>query len=577
MKKLIRSLSEKLNIVVSNFSFAEKIVFGIFTTVFVLSALLLLLQINDKFLIKVPKAGGTLNEGVIGTPRFINPLLAISETDKDLTMLIYSGLSRTTPEGEIIPDLASSYEISEDGLEYTFKIRDDAQFHDGEKVTADDVVFTIEKAKDPIIKSPKRANWEGVSVEKISDDEVRFTLTQAYSPFLLNTTLGILPKHIWSNVSSEEFAFTQINVEPIGSGPYEISKIKRSSSGIAERYELKSFDKFTLGKPYIKNINFSFFKNEDALITALKNGEINSVNSIQPENAKALYEKGYRIQEYPLPTIFGVFFNQSKAPILASKTVRTALDTAIDKNEIVNSVLKGYGNPANGPIPESIIPFEQLSGADQISDTENQFRIEEAKSILTDAGFKPNENGILQRETSEGIEILSFSISTSNVPELVLAAEKVIETWKNLGADVTLKVFDPNDFTTNVIRPRNYDSILFGEIIGRDLDFFAFWHSSQRNDPGLNIADYANIDVDAALLSARQLDNGPERIEKFRVFVKEIKNDVPAVFLYSPNFIYIVPEKLQGVVPKNIETSHERFLSVYDWYLETDTVWRIFN
>lgn len=560
---------------IKSFSFSEKLIFGFFTTIFILSSLLILMQINDKFMVQVPKTGGTLTEGIIGTPRFINPLLAISEADKDLTLLIYSGLTRTTPDGKTIPDLANSYEVSEDGLEYIFKIREDAVFHDGESVTADDVIFTIEKAKDGIIKSPKRANWEGVGVEKISDLEIKFTLAQPYSPFIFNTTLGILPEHIWKNVSSEEFAFTQVNIEPIGSGPYELSKIKRNSSGIAERYELKAFDKFTLGKPYIKNIHLVFFKNEDLLISALKNRQISSVNSIQPANAKNLDGFKFNVQEHPIPSVFGVFFNQSKAPILVSKTVRKALDAAINRDALIQNVLNGYGVVANSPIPSSVVPFTQISDENVVE--ENTFNIEKAKSILEDGGFSLNENGVMQREVSGGVEILSFSISTANVPELVAAAEQVIESWKSIGADVTLKVFDPNDFNQNVIRPRNYDAILFGEIIGRDMDFYAFWHSSQRNDPGLNIADYANIDVDAVLEDIRQMEESPEKIEKFRTFAQEIKNDIPAVFLYSPNFIYVVPEKLQGVVPKNIETPSERFLSVYNWYLETDTVWRIFN
>jgi len=576
VKKVIRLFSKEFNNTVRSFSFVEKIVFGIFSLIFVLSALLILIQINDRFLVEVPKKGGTLIEGVVSAPRFINPLLAISETDRDLTALVYSGLTRITPEGNVIPDLASSFEVSEDGLQYTFKIREDAVFHDGEQITADDVIFTIEKAKDPVIKSVKRANWEGVSVEKISDEEIIFTLAQPYSPFLFNTTLGILPEHIWKDVSAEEFAFTQINIEPIGSGPYELSRVKRNSSGIPEEYRLKAFDDFTLGKPYIKNINFVFLKNENDLIQAFKNERVTSINSIQPYNAKFLSESGFNVQEYPLPRIFGVFFNQSKAPIFASKTVRNALNTAVNRDLLVQNVLDGYGSKIDSPIPPSIVPFTQISETDSEIKT-NLGNIESAKEILSEGGFKPNEKGIMQRETTNGVEVLSFSISTSNVPELVAAAEDVIESWKAIGAEVTLKVFDPNDFNQNVIRPRNYDAILFGEIIGRDLDFYAFWHSSQRNDPGLNIADYANIDVDAVLESARQLDNSPERIEKFRIFAKEIQNDVPAVFLYSPNFIYVIPEKLKGEVPKNIETPSERFLSVYNWYLETDKVWRIFN
>lgn len=580
MKNFLGRFGKKLNTTIKSFSFAEKIIFGFFAIIFSLSALLILLEINSNFLVEIPKSGGTLHEGVIGTPRFINPLLAMSETDRDITTLVYSGLTRTTPDGKIIPDLAESYSVSEDGLEYIFTLREDIVFHDGSVVSVDDIIFTIEKAKDPTIKSPKRANWEGVTVEKISDTEIQFVLAQPYSPFLFNTTLGILPKHIWENVSSEEFAFTQRNIQPIGSGPYEVVKVRRNSSGIAEKYELKSFKKFTLGRPYIDNIYFSFFKNEDELLSAFSSGNIDSINSIEPLSAKGLSEDGYTVTEFSLPRIFGVFFNQSKAPIFASKTVRSALNTAIDRDMIVKNILHGYGDKATGPIPQSVIPFIKINESDisnEVENISNETKKEEAKKILTDAGFSLNEKGIMQRKTKDGVEVLSFSVSTANVPELVAVAEQVIETWKEIGAEVTLKVFDPNDFNQNVIRPRNYDSLLFGEVIGRDLDFFAFWHSSQRNDPGLNIADYANINVDSALDSARKLGDSPERIEKLRVFVNEVQKDIPAVFLYSPNFIYVVPENLKGVVPENISTPSERFLSVYNWYLKTDTVWRIFN
>ena len=118
---------------------------------------------------------------------------------------------------------------------------------------------------------------------------------------------------------------------------------------------------------------------------------------------------------------------------------------------------------------------------------------------------------------------------------------------------------------------------MFGEIIGRDLDFYAFWHSSQRNDPGLNIADYANIDVDAALEDARVIENSPDKIEELRIFTREVEKDIPAAFIYSPDFIYVIPTNLNGIIPSNLATPAERFLSSYDWYLETDTVWKIFN
>ena len=160
----------------------------------------MLLKVNQYFIVEVPSSGGIYKEGIVGTPRFINPVLSISDADRDLTSLVYSGLMRQHTDDTLIPDLAETVEISEDGLSYFFKIRDDAVFHDGEPVTSEDIIFTILTTQNPIIKSPKRANWDGITIEKIDDKNLTFHLQQPYAPFLNNTTLGILPKHIWQGV-----------------------------------------------------------------------------------------------------------------------------------------------------------------------------------------------------------------------------------------------------------------------------------------------------------------------------------------------------------------------------------------
>jgi peptide/nickel transport system substrate-binding protein len=566
-------LSSKIAQAIASFSLTEKILFGLFGIIFIISSLVLLYNLNNRLMIHVPRFGGTHQEGVIGTPRSINPLLAVSETDRDLSTLIYSGLMRITPEGTLIPDLALEYNLNEDGTEYTFIIRGDAVFHDGEKVTADDVVFTIKKAQDPAIKSPKRADWEGVLVEKVSDQEVRFILPQAYSPFLFNTTLGILPEHIWKDVSSEEFPFTQRNIEPIGSGPYSVGQVKRNASGVTERFALDAFSKFTLGRPYIKHIVFTFYKNEDELITALREKSVQAINSISPDKAIVLEHEGFRTLHFPLPRIFGVFFNQSQAPILASQTVRSALNTAVDRKHIIDTVLSGYATEITGPAPAHLVSLTNFTSTKAAETDITLTPTEQAVAILDRGGFAPNESGVMERKTKDAVDTVKLNLATADVPELVAVAEQVVVQWRAAGIDANLKVFDRTDFTQNVIRPRKYDAILFGEVIGRDLDFYPFWHSSQRTDPGLNIADYANITVDTALEKSRTLTDGPDRTEKIRTFMHEVEEDTPAVFLYSPDFIYIVPQTLEGIIPKYIGTPSDRFLAVYNWYLETDTVW----
>lgn len=581
MKKVKKILSTRYSLAplvalertVQSFSPFERVAFYVLSVLLVVGAIGLVFNVNNLFLTSVPARGGILTEGIVGSPRFLNPLLALSDGDRDLTSLVYSGLLRATPEGTLIPDLAENYSLSDDGLSYTFVLREDATFHDKRPVTADDVIFTMEKAKDPALKSPKRANWEGVSVEKLSDREVKLTLKQPYSPFLENATMGILPKHIWGSADADGFAFSPFNTEAVGSGPYRIGKIRRNASGIPVVYELVPFDGSTLGAPYIAEITFRFYPNEEAILSALDRGEIESASSLSPEAARTLAEKNMRIERTPLPRVFAVFFNQNQAPIFADKDVRTALTLATDKDALVDSVLEGYGVPIEGPVPPLVLDDEHSLAA-----TTTDARLAEAARLLDRAKWKLNEStGIREKTRGKEVEMLSFTLATSDVPVLKTSAQLVAEMWKRVGADVKVGVYESGDLNQNIIRPRKFEALLFGEIIGRELDLFAFWHSSQRNDPGLNIAMYTNTKVNQLLDEARKVSDPEQRLDDYRKAVAAIKADAPAVFLYSPEFIYAVPEKIRGFRLEHITTQSDRFLGIAGWYTDTEKIWNVFT
>ncbi len=560
--------SDRIMNVIRSFSLTEKTIFFVFATILVVSGLSLLYRVNKLFLVQVPDYGGSLSEGVIGSPRFINPLLASSDIDKDLTSLVYSGLLKADSSGALTPDLAESYTVSNDSLIYTFKIKPSAIFHDGTKVTADDVVFTVEKAQDSDLKSPREANWSGVKVEKIDTETVSFTLKQPYSAFIQNATLGILPKEIWSKASIEEFPFSQFNTKPVGTGPYKIDYITYTSSGLPSEYHLVSFNKYALGKPFITKFVLKSYQSEKELIQAYKDGDIESLHSISPKELPALQVASDEILLSPLPRIFGVFFNQNVAPVFVNKEVRQALNIATDKQAIIDSVLGGYGQQIDNPIPQSTIAAATSTNAN---------RLEAAKNILTKAGWKLNENGIFEKKDKKETTLLSFSISTGNVPELKETAYLLQKQWQELGARVEVKVFEIGDLNQNIIKPRKYDSLLFGEVVGRDMDLYPFWHSSQRNSPGLNIALYTNLKADKLLENIRASSVPEDRAGYFSSLKKEILTDSPAVFTYSPYFIYIVPKKVQKVSIGNVTTPGERFADISKWYIETNNVWKIFT
>lgn len=573
--------SKALECVYDRFSPAERFLCVVFAALLVLGAARLVYSVNARFLTEVPAAGGELREGIIGSPRFLNPLLALSDADRDLTALIYSGLLRATPEGALIPDLAERVDTAKDGLSYTFHIRKEATFHDGTPVTADDVVFTIQKAQDPALKSPKRANWEGVSAEKKGEREVTLTLKQPYAPFLENATLGILPHRLWKEVETEQFPFSSFNLNAVGSGPYRVTSVKRNALGIPLSIELSPFKNYALGAPYISRVVMRFYANEKELLAGFYRGEVESMNTVTPEAAKRLEDEGYRVERTPLPRIFGVFFNPNQSSLLAEKAVRQAVELATDKETLVNTVLYGYGVPVDDPVPPLLLNTRRAAA------TSTAVRLAEANLILERAKWKqPQANDIREKakglpargaQAGKEVQKLSFALTTSDVPELREGAELLKEMWRRIGIETQVQIFGAGDLNQNVIRPRKFDALLFGEIVGRELDLFAFWHSSQRNDPGLNIAMYTNSGVDRLLEEARRVTDPEKRVENYEKALAAIKNDTPAVFLYSPEFIYVLPQRVRGFARGRTTVPSERFLDVHHWYIDTEKVWDIFT
>ena len=318
----------------------------------------MLTSIDRAASVDIPARGGSLTEGEVGPARFINPILTVSQPDQDLTELVYSGLTRQLPDGSYVPDLASKYTVSTDGTIYTFTIRSNAKFQDGTPVTAEDVLFTIAATQDPNLKSPQAANWIGVTVSSPDAHTVVFTLPHAYAPFIDNTTLGILPKHLWQNVSDEEYPFNPLNTRPIGSGPYKVSSVSTDSTGSATRYDLVPFGGYTLGAPYLSKITFIFYPDDQSMEKAFNSGEIDAMAGVSPSDLSSLTRTDTSIVKTPLPRVFGVFFNQGHNVVLADASVRAALNAAVDKQAIVTTVLGGYGVTLDGPIPPGVLGDE---------------------------------------------------------------------------------------------------------------------------------------------------------------------------------------------------------------------------
>lgn len=576
----------------ASFTKKQSVIFLSLVVLSIILVVILLAKINSTFMVSVPVSGGSITEGIIGVPTLVNPVGAITDADKDLTALVYSGLMRKDEYGEIIPDLASSYEISPDGKNYTFILKDDARFHDGEKVTADDVVFTIEKIKDPIVKSPRRMSWDGVSVYKTDDKTVVFTLAQPYISFLDNTTIGILPVHLWKDVNVNEFNINPLNTsKAIGSGPYKIVSVSKNNDGIPEEYKLKRFTRFALGKPLIKRINIVSFSNEKDLIKALTNGSIDQAGGVSSENSEMLEKEGFAIHTATLPRIFGIFFNSEKNKIFSDENVVRAIDMGIDRQEIVNKILGGYGSVIHNPVPGDVVYDENIENYERS-------RVDEAVNLLDKAGWKLGEDGIRTKggttskvvtkkvngktvkqtvNSQEPLTRLSFSIITGDTPELRQTAELIKEQLAKIGVEVNIdRVYETGQLN-QLIRAREYEALFFGQVVNHESDLYSFWHSSQKRDPGLNIAMYNNPKVDSALELIQKILKPEDRMGKYENLKKEFDAKIPAILIYSPEYIYATSPSLNNIYLETITISSDRLSSVYKWAADRDNVWKIFT
>ncbi len=523
-----------------------------------------------------PNYGGNMTEGLVGAPKHINPLLAQSnDADKDLAGLIYAGLVKHDGFGEIKGDLAESYQISDDGLTYTFKLREGLSWHDGRSLNADDVIFTILTAQNADYGSSQRILWQGVDASKTDDRTVVFKLKNKYAQFLGNATLGILPKHIWENIKPASFGLSEFNLKPIGSGPYEFSKIRRDTFGNIKSFELKASDKYYLGKPYISRITFKFYPSETDAVGGYNNNEIDGLGAISTQNLGSIRFLGQlKIKKLNLPRYFAIFFNQNRNKQLSDKNVRLGLSHATDKREILDKILSGNGSVVDSPMMPGIIDLPD-------SVTKYEFDAELANKILDEAGWKypasssadikirekappPPKN---KKDKPGEPTKLEIRLTTSDWPELTAVANQIKKQWEGVGAQVQVETL-PLPELQQAIKDREYDALLFGEVLALDPDPFSFWHSSQKRDPGLNLALYDNKNADKLLEEARQTSDRSARLSKYDDFQKIVTQDIPVLFLYSPDYLYAQPAKIKGNDAILIPTPSNRFDTVSNWYIE---------
>src|SRR3989338_5829883 len=519
----------------------------------------------------VAQVGGSYTEGVIGTPEMINPLYAVKDADRDISRLVFSGLFTYDGTGALQPDLAERHEISADGKVYTVMLRNAAQWHDGTPLTADDVVFTVRRIQNIQYKSPFRLNWQGVEAEKIDDHTVRFTLRTAYAPFIENLTQGIIPRHLWEHVDPGAALLHNLNLSPVGSGPYRLKRFKSDGAGSLLWYALSRNADFHREGPYLKEITFVFFNNEEDMISAWHRGDIEGFGPVSSVRANEFNKDAVQVLSLATPRIFSVFFNEKQAPALADKKIRLAITYAIDRERIAEQATTGGGIAMAALLPLSR-PF-----ADAVPALPHDPA--KARKLIESAGWKDADGDgmyekIIRDKRKTETQMLELGLSTGDSPELVRAASLIKEMLGEAGIRVSIDTRSFGDLESAVIRPRNFQMLLFGQVYGYEPDPFAFWHSSQIKDPGLNIAFFAHRSGDKILEEARRSTDAQKRAALYGDFARIAAAEIPAVPLYTQMFIYLLPRAMEGVALSRISLPSDRFNEINTWYRETQRILR---
>lgn len=585
----------------------------------------------------VPTVGGRYIEGVVGAPQLINPIFAsLNDVDVDLTRLMYSGLLRYDENQRLVPDIALRYYLAEDKKTYTFFLRQDVTWHDGEPVTAKDVVFTIERIQNSVVNSPLLVSFQGVAVKALDDYTVQFILPEPFAPFLSTLVVGIVPEHIWFDVPPERMHLHKNNLQPVGSGPFVFSKLAKDDTGYIYRYELKRYANFYDQPPYIEELVFRFFAEYDGpagVIQAVREQRVDGLNFVPKDLRDRVERKHISLRTLQLPQYTSLFLNRDHESALKDKDVRVALAHALDKDRLVREVIKGEGYVIHSPIlpgfpgytPEAprvdydpgkatellnktwprisadeyralrkdVLVKERLvaasstvtlggEGESSTSTTLETVTIEGVTSTLAEAADVAVEHELDQelnktqtfyRKNKDG-EVLAISLVTADTQEYKKAAELIAGFWEEIGIKTDIEFIPPKNITRTALKDRRYDVLLYGVIIGSDPDQYPFWHSSQVDFPGLNLSRYVNRAADTLLEQTRETTDEEKIIELYQKFQELILDDRPAVFLYTPTYTYAISQKVKGVDVVRIFHPADRLANITQWYIETKGQWR---
>ncbi len=498
-------------------------------------------------------------EALVGQPQFINPLLAeYNPVDRDLVALLFDGLTDVRGDGKLVPALAEGWRISQDARTYTFTLRSDVRWHDGQPFTAADVVFTVNLLRSPEFPGPPflRTTWQQVGVQALDDYTVQMNLLEPLPTFLDSTTIGILPAHRYTNLTTRDLLSHPTNLDPLGTGQFRLETINQQLA------RLRPNPEYWGEIPQIPSLELRFYPTYQETLAAYEDGTVlggavppQAISTVQNFTDLSLYNA----QQAGYTLIFLNLREEAGLPFATEATVRQAMWAGLDLQRLIDTALDGQGIIANSPI----LAWSWAYDADQPLSHHN---ITRAASLLDQAGWV-DRNGDGRRDNSDG-EPFAFTLVTSNHPTKILVANEVARQWGELGLVVTVEIVGPELGT--LLRQRLFEAALVELSFFGDPDPYPWWHLTQIEE-GQNYAGWRNRQASALLETARQTADFGQRAALYRDFQQLFVAEVPSILLYNPVYSYGVHQRVEGVQLSPLTRPSDRFRNIADWYVSAPT------
>jgi peptide/nickel transport system substrate-binding protein len=514
-----------------------------------------------------PVSGGVYSEALIGSLGRLNPVLDFfNPADRDVNRLIYSSLVRFDSRGLAQLDLGESMGISRDGLVYNFILRQDAVWHDGQPLTSDDVLFTVELLRDDIAPLPDdmKSLWQAVEVEALDAYMIQFRLPEPYSPFMDYLSFGILPKHLLDNLTPEQIVDANFNLNPVGSGPYQFEHFLVEDNHISGLV-LSAFADYYGDPPFIDQIIFRYYPDPLSAFRAYRADDVMGISQVTHEILDAcLQEPDLNLYTGRLPQISMIFLNldNPEVPFFQEENIRLAIFMGLNRQRMIDTLLHGQAIMADGPVfPESWAYYADLKRVD--------YNPEAAIAMLREEGFTiPAEGGSVR---SREDDTLTFSMLYPDNDVHRELAEAIQQDWEKLGIEVEIEPIAYQELINDYLDQRIYQAVLIdlNLALTPDPDPYPFWHQSQITG-GQNYAKWDDRRASEYLEHARVTLDLEKREWMYHNFQVRFVQEMPALPLFYPVYTYAVDSRVQGVSMGPLYEPGDRFATITRWFLRAE-------